>query len=327
MRLETTAESWPIRGAFRIARGAKTQAQVIVVSLRDGDNTGRGECVPYARYGESATSVLGQIEALRGEIENGLARETLQQRLPAGAARNALDCALIDLQAKRSGHRAHRILGLPEPLPVRTAYTLSLDTPDAMGAAAARAVKRGCSLLKLKIAGAGDLERLQEVRRNAPQARLIVDANEGWTRDDLIGLTPRFVELGVALIEQPMKAGDDDALIGFDSPIPLCADESCHTRIDLPRMKARYTHINVKLDKAGGLTEAVALAHDALEMGLGLMVGCMVSTSLAMAPASLLAGLADFVDLDGPLLLERDRVPPLDYRGDMLFPAPPQLWG
>jgi L-alanine-DL-glutamate epimerase-like enolase superfamily enzyme len=327
MQLQAIAESWPIRGAFRIARGAKTEARVIVVTIHDGDNLGRGECVPYARYGETVESVLAQIGALRVEVESGITREVLQHRLPAGAARNALDCALIDLEAKRSGRRAHQILGLPEPRPVRTAYTLSLDTPDAMGAAAADAVSRGYGLLKLKIAGEGDLERLRQVRSNAAQARLIVDANEGWTRDDLIRLTPRFAELGVALIEQPMKAADDDALIGFNSPVPLCADESCHTRADLPRVKSRYTHINVKLDKAGGLTEAVALARDAQAMGLRLMVGCMVSTSLSMAPACLLAGMADFVDLDGPLLLTRDREPSLAYRGDILSPPLPELWG
>jgi L-alanine-DL-glutamate epimerase-like enolase superfamily enzyme len=327
MRLQATAECWPIRGAFRIARGAKTEARVIVTTIHDRDNVGRGECVPYARYGETAENVLAQIETLRREVENGLTREALQQRLPAGAARNALDCALIDLEAKRSSVRAHQILGLPAPLLVRTAYTLSLDTADAMGAAAAEAVSRGYGLLKLKIAGEGDLERLQEVRRNAPRARLIVDANEGWTRDDLIRLTPRFAELGVALIEQPMKADDDDALIGFESPVPLCADESCHTRADLPRVKSRYSHINVKLDKAGGLTEAAALVRDAQAMGLRLMVGCMVATSLSMAPACLLAGMADFVDLDGPLLLARDREPSLAYRGDILSPPSPELWG
>jgi L-alanine-DL-glutamate epimerase-like enolase superfamily enzyme len=327
MQLETAAESWPIRGAFRIARGAKTEAQVIVVSVRDGGHAGRGECVPYARYGETVESVLAEIETLRSQVENGLTREALQQCLTAGAARNALDCALIDLEAKRSGRRAHQILGLPAARPVRTAYTLSLAAPDAMGAAAAAAVSHGYRLLKLKIAGEGDLERLQAVRRNAPEADLIVDANEGWTPDDLIRLTPRFAELGVALIEQPLKAGHDDVLIGFDRQIALCADESCHTRADLARIAGRYTHINVKLDKAGGLTEAVALARAARDMGLRLMVGCMVSTSLSMAPASLLASLAEFVDLDGPLLLERDRTPSLEYRGDTLFPPKPELWG
>jgi L-alanine-DL-glutamate epimerase-like enolase superfamily enzyme len=327
MRLQISAESWPIVGTFRIARGAKTQAQVIVATLSDGAVSGRGECVPYARYGESIESVLEQIESLRGELENGLTREALQDRLPAGAARNALDCALIDWEAKASGRRAFEILGLPAPGPVQTAYTLSLDTPEAMGKAAAEAAAKGHGLLKLKIAGGGDLERVEAVRRNASAARLIVDANEGWSEDDLYRLTPELARLNVALIEQPLKAGEDDALLGFDSPVALCADESCHTRADLPRMKGRYSHLNVKLDKAGGLTEAVALARAAARLDLGLMVGCMVSTSLAMAPATLLGGMARFVDLDGPLLLARDRTPAIVYVGDILQPPPPLLWG
>ncbi|HMI97967.1 MAG TPA: N-acetyl-D-Glu racemase DgcA [Micropepsaceae bacterium] len=326
-RLAVTAETWPIQGAFRIARGAKTQAHVIVAAIGDGEFTGRGECVPYARYGESVESVLQQIEALRAEIENGLTRETLQQRLPAGAARNALDCALIDLEAKTGGRPAFELLGLAKPVPVRTTFTLSLDTPAAMGQAAANAAAKGFSLLKLKIAGAGDLARVEAVRDAAPSARLIVDANEGWTRDDLTTLTPQLAQLGVALIEQPLKADDDAFLADFQSPVPLCADESCHIRADLPRLIGRYSHINIKLDKAGGLTEALALAREAQSRGLRLMVGCMVSTSLAMAPASLLAGMAEFVDLDGPLLLAHDRVPGITYKADLLYPAAPNLWG
>jgi L-alanine-DL-glutamate epimerase-like enolase superfamily enzyme len=283
--------------------------------------------VPYARYGESVQSVLEGIEALRAEIENGLTRETLQNRLPAGAARNALDCALIDLAAKTSRRPAFELLGLAAPVPVRTAFTLSLDSPAAMGAAATNAVAKGFSLLKLKIAGAGDLERVAAVRDAAPSVRLIVDANEGWTQDDLIALTPRLARLGVALIEQPLKAGEDDILANFQSPVPLCADESCHTRADLPRLTGRYSHINIKLDKAGGLTEALALARDAQSLGLRLMVGCMVSTSLAMAPASLLAGMAEFTDLDGPLLLARDRVPGMIYEADLLHPPGREFWG
>ena len=326
-RLAVAAETWPIQGAFRIARGAKTQAHVVVAAIHDGETLGRGECVPYARYGESVQSVLEGIEALRAEIENGLTREALQARLPAGAARNALDCALIDLAAKTSGRPAFELLGLAKPAPARTAFTLSLDSPAAMGAAAANAAAKGFSLLKLKIAGAGDLERVAAVRDAAPSARLIVDANEGWTRDDLTTLTPQLARLGVALIEQPLKAGEDDLLTDFQSPVPLCADESCHTRADLPHLVGRYSHINIKLDKAGGLTEAIALARDAQSLGLRLMVGCMVSTSLAMAPASLLAAMADFTDLDGPLLLARDRVPGMNYEGDLLYPTARELWG
>jgi L-alanine-DL-glutamate epimerase-like enolase superfamily enzyme len=327
MRLTVCEESWPIAGTFRIARGAKTEAQVIVVTLTEGDFSGRGECVPYARYGETVMSLLAQIEAMRPEIQNGLTRQGLQQRLAAGAARNALDCALIDLEAKTKGRRAHQLLGLAAPLPVQTAYTLSLDTPEAMGEAAAAAAAKGYGLLKLKIAGGGDLQRVERVRANAPRTRLIVDANEAWTKDDLIRLAPELARLGVALIEQPLKAQDDEALLGFASPVPLCADESCHTRADLPRVKGRYSHLNVKLDKAGGLTEALALAQAARAMDLRLMVGCMVSTSLAMAPATLLAGMAAFVDLDGPLLLARDRDPALRYEGAILHPPEALLWG
>jgi L-alanine-DL-glutamate epimerase-like enolase superfamily enzyme len=327
MRLNFSAESWPIAGTFRIARGAKTEAQVIVATLTEGGYPGRGECVPYARYGETIESVLAQIESLGNEVENGLTREALQKRLPAGAARNALDCAMIDFEAKTTGRRAFDILGLAAPQPVVTAYTLSLDTPDSMGDAAARAAAKGYGLLKLKIAGGGDLERVEAVRANAKDARLIVDANEAWTEDDLKRLTPELARLGVGLIEQPLKAGEDDALIGFASPVPLCADESCHTQADLPHVAGRYSHLNVKLDKAGGLTEAVALAKAARGLDLRLMVGCMVSTSLAMAPATLLAGMAAFVDLDGPLLLARDRDPGLRYEGALVHPPTPMLWG
>jgi len=320
-------EAWPIKGSFRIARGAKTQADVVVVEIAEGKSIGRGECVPYARYGETVDSVIGQIEDLRSHIAGGLTREELQPRLPAGAARNALDCALIDLEAKAGGRRAHALLNLPPPKPLRTAFTLSLDTPAAMGKAAAEAALKSFGVLKLKIAGGDDLARVEAVRRAAPQAQLIADANEGWTEDDLIRLTPELARLGVALIEQPLKASEDDILESFKSPVALCADEACHTRADLPRILNRYTHVNVKLDKTGGLTEALALAHEAHTQGLGVMVGCMVSTSLSIAPASLLASIGNFVDLDGPLLLERDRTPSLYYRGDLLFPPTADLWG
>jgi len=326
-RLAVAAESWPIKGAFRIARGAKTQAQIVLATITERGVAGRGECVPYARYGDSVDSVLVQIESIRVAVENGLTREDLQQRLPAGAARNALDCALIDLEAKITGRPAFELLGLPAPVPVRTAYTLSLDTPENMAQAAADATAQQYQLLKLKIAGAGDLARVKAVRAAVPQARLIVDANEGWTPDDLANLTPALARLGVVLIEQPLKAEEDDALLGFHSPVPLCADESCHTGADLARIVGRYSHVNVKLDKAGGLTEAVALVREARARGLGLMIGCMVATSLAMAPASLLAGTAQFVDLDGPLLLARDREPGMRYDRDLLHPPMPDLWG
>lgn len=325
--LKVDIESWPIRGEFRIARGAKTDAALVVARIAEGRATGQGECVPYPRYGESVERVVAEIEALRSDIENGLTREALQTRLPAGAARNALDCALIDLEAKTCGRPVFELLGLPVPRPVQTAFTLSLDSPERMGAAAAEAAAKGYGLLKLKVAGAGDLARIEAVRGNAPNARLIVDANEGWSPNELAALSPELNRLGVALIEQPLKADADDVLADFQSAVPLCADESCHTRADLPRIVGCYSHINVKLDKAGGLTEALALAREASSLGLRLMVGCMVSTSLSMAPASLLAGLADFVDLDGPLLLARDRVPAIRYDADQLYPPSADLWG
>lgn len=327
LKLGVRHETWPIKGSFRIARGAKSEAHVVVADISDGTHSGRGECVPYARYGESVDGVLGQIESLAARIESGLTREALQACLPAGAARNALDCALIDLAAKASGSRAHEMLGLPAPTVLRTAFTLSLDTPEAMGEAAREAGANGYRLLKLKIAGGGDLMRVERVRAAAPHARIIADANEGWSQDDLYRLTPELHRLGVALIEQPLKADDDAMLLDFKSPVPLCADESCHTIGDLAHLKGRYAAINIKLDKTGGLTAAIALARAARAQGFSLMIGCMVSTSLAMAPASLLGPLADFIDLDGPLLLARDRVPGLDYQGDMMMPPASALWG
>jgi L-Ala-D/L-Glu epimerase len=325
--LNAYCESWPIRGSFRIARGAKQQADVVVFEVMrrttHGLFKGRGECVPYARYGETIDSVLQQIAAVPPDIT----RAQLQSALPAGAARNAIDCALWDLEAKTAGRRVYELAGLPAPRPLQTAFTLSLDAPDVMAAAAASAVARGHHLLKLKVAGADDLARVAAVRRAAPGTRLIVDANEGWNIAALQDLAGPLAGLGVALIEQPLPAAEDEALHNFATPIPLCADESCHTRADLPRLVGRYSHINIKLDKTGGLTEALELARAARESGLRLMIGCMVSTSLAMAPASLLGALADTVDLDGPLLLERDRAPGLRYDADLLYPPPPELWG
>ena len=325
--LTVASESWPLKHPFRIARGVKTEAAVVVATIRQHNHAGRGECVPYARYGESVQSVIAQIESVRGQIESGISCDDLQSLLPAGAARNALDCALIDFEAKATGHPGFELLGLPPPAPVQTAFTLSVDEPEAMGRAAAQAATRGYRLLKLKVAGGQDIARVEAVRRAAPHARLIVDANEGWTPQDYEALAPGLAELGVALIEQPLKAGDDDYLTTASAPVPLCADESCHTRADLAHIRGRYACINVKLDKAGGLTEAVALAREAQAGGLRLMVGCMVSTSLAMAPATLLAGMADFVDLDGPLLLARDREPALRYETDLLYPPSREFWG
>jgi len=325
--LGVAAETWPIRGAFRLSRGAKNEAQIVVATIGEDGVFGRGECVPYARYGETVAGVVSSIEAARADIEAGRQKNAILASLPAGAARNAIDCALIDLEAKRTQTPAHALLGLAAPVPVRTCYTLSLDEPEAMAQAAAEAVAKGHGLLKLKLAGEGDLDRVGAVRTAAPDARILVDANEGWSMDTLRRFAPALAKLGVALIEQPLKAGHDAALETFASPVPLCADESCHTGGDLEAARRRYAVVNVKLDKAGGLSEAIRLVRGARQAGLGIMIGCMVSTSLAVAPAALLAGDADFVDLDGPLLLARDREPGLRYEGDMLMPPPRALWG
>ena len=324
-RLTVRLESWPLASAFRISRGAKTEAHVVVAEIADGPHTGRGEAVPYPRYGETPEGTRAEIEGVRDAVEGGLTREGLLQALPPGAARNALDCALWDLEAKQAGRPAWALAGLQEPQPCITAVTLSLDTPEKMGEAAARHAR--LPLLKLKVTGEGDLARIQAVRANAPGVRLIVDANEGWTVSMMDELLPAFAALGVEMVEQPLPVADDAALEDRQFALPLCADESCHTREDLTRLAGRYPMVNVKLDKTGGLTEALALAMEARAMGFDIMVGSMVGTSLGMAPASLLASFADYVDLDGPLLLARDRSPRLSYDGAILAPPEPALWG
>jgi L-alanine-DL-glutamate epimerase-like enolase superfamily enzyme len=323
--LVVRAESWPIRGSFTISRGAKTSAQVVLVELREGDCTGRGECVPYARYGESHDSVVAQIESLRPALRNGMDRGQLQTRLPPGSARNAVDCAFWDLQAKVSRRRVWELLGLPSPQPLTTAYTLSLASPDTMHEAALENADR--PLLKVKLGGEGDSERLRAVRRGAPQVRLIVDANEGWDVERYQELVPELITLGVEMIEQPLPADADDALASLPRPIPICADESCHTAESLARLVGRYDMINIKLDKTGGLSEAFRLRKAAEAEGLGIMVGCMLATSLAMAPATLLAQGAAIVDLDGPLLLANDRQPGLRFDNDLVYPPDRELWG
>jgi L-alanine-DL-glutamate epimerase-like enolase superfamily enzyme len=323
--LGVTGERWPIRGTFTISRGSKTHAHVVVVTLEADGHRGRGECVPYARYGETVPSVVSLIEGLRGEVEAGLDRRALQHALPPGAARNALDCALWDLEAKRSARRAAALAGVGELMPPVTAYTLSLEAPEAMRASAAANAHR--PLLKLKLGGEGDLERVRAVREGAPRARLIVDANEGWTASDFARLAPALAALGVAMIEQPLPADADAALRDMPRPIPVCADESCHDRSSLARIAGRYDLVNIKLDKTGGLTEALALKRAAEAMGLGIMVGCMLATSLAMAPALLLTPGAAFVDLDGPLLLAEDREPGLVYEDGHIQPPGAVLWG
>lgn len=324
--LAVRRESWPLAGVFRISRGARSEAHTVLVELRDGEAAGRGEAAPYPRYGESVDAVVEAIEGLRGDLERGLSREELAHALAPGAARNALDCALWDLEAKRAGRRAWQAAGLPAPAPVTTAFTLGIDEPDAMRAAAARHAAR--PLLKVKLDGERVMERVAAVREGAPRARLIVDANEAWTPEQLERRLPALAAAGVELVEQPLPAGADEALAGMARAAPVAADESCHTRADLAAIEGRYDVVNVKLDKTGGLTEALALAAAARAGGFGVMVGCMLGTSLAMAPAVLAAQGARFVDLDGPLLLARDRAPGLDYGPHgALAPPPPALWG
>jgi L-Ala-D/L-Glu epimerase len=325
LSLSVRVERWPIAGAFTISRGAKTEAVVVVAELRDGDARGRGECVPYARYGESVEGVVAAIETMREALARGLDRAALQDAMPAGAARNALDCALWDLDAKRSGRRAYELAGLPAPCPLVTAFTISLGSPDAMAHAAAQAAAR--PLIKVKLGGDDVEARIAAVRRAAPNAELIVDANEGWTADSLAANLAACAEAGVTLVEQPLPAGHDEALASIARPIPVCADESVHARGSLASLRGRYDAVNIKLDKAGGLTEALAMTEEAKRHGLRIMVGCMVATSLAMAPAILVAQRAHVVDLDGPLLLARDREPGLRYEGGHVHPPAPGLWG
>ena len=323
--LEVRDEKFPIRGGFTISRGSRREAHVVTCTIDDGAVAGRGECVPYARYQESVESVRGQIESARAAIERGISRDELRGRLPPGAARNALDCALIDLEAKQQHRRAWEIVGLAAPEPTVTAYTISLASPQEMAAKALAAADR--PLLKLKLGDAGYVDRVAAVREAVPQARLIVDANEAWTPQRLVSDLDALAALGVELVEQPLPAAADAVLAEIDRPVPICADESCHDRAGLTALAGRYDMINVKLDKTGGLTEAIDLARAAAQLGLGIMVGCMVSTSLAMAPAVLLGGLARVVDLDGPLLLARDRNPALEYRDGNVLPPKPELWG
>ncbi len=324
-KLRLQKESWPLAGRFAISRGSRTVSEVVLVEIEQDGRIGRGECSPYPRYGESVDGVMAAIEALRGNIESGLGREALQRLLPAGAARNAIDCALWDLEAKLSGKPVWELAGLARPKPITTAYTLSLDTAENMGAAARANAAR--PLLKLKLAGPADLDRVRSVRENAPNARLIVDANEAWTPELFADLAAKVKGLGVELIEQPFPQSADAALAGLARPVTTCADESCHDRASLAHIAGRYDAINIKLDKTGGLTEALALKEAARAAGYRLMVGCMLGTSLAMAPALLVAQDAAFVDLDSPLLLARDRAPGLVYTGSQVAPAESTLWG
>ncbi|MCB9970182.1 MAG: dipeptide epimerase [Hyphomonas sp.] len=322
--LEITAVSSPLKAAFAISRGAKTSAETIRVSLCEGGAEGRGECVPYGRYGETVDGVIATIEQVRAELEAGMSRAELQNRLPAGAARCAIDCALWDLEAKQAGIPVWKLAGLPEPKPLETAVTVSLDTPEAMAAVAKATAGR---LLKLKLGGPDDLARIEAVHTARPEARLIVDANEGLAADQLPAIAKAAARLGVVLIEQPFPAGEDDGLMRRPGPVAICADESAHTRAELQDLARRYDAVNVKLDKTGGLTEALAMVRGARACGMGVMVGCMVAGSISMAPAVLLAGLADAADLDGPLWLKDDVAHGLHYADGVVSPPETALWG
>ncbi|MGR3270314.1 dipeptide epimerase [Thalassococcus profundi] len=321
MQVEVTRDVFRLAEVFTISRGSRTEAQVLTVRITDGGATGRGECVPYARYDETLDSVTAEIEGLPDRFD----RAALYDLLPAGAARNAVDCALWDLAAKQAGRRVWDLAGLAAPGPEITAYTLSLDTPEKMQTQAAKHAHR--PLLKIKLGTPDDMPRLEAVRAGAPEARIIIDANEGWSAEVYADLAPHLLRLGVSLVEQPLPAGEDDALIGIDRPIPVCADESCHDRASLAALKGKYDVVNIKLDKTGGLTEALALRNAARAEGYDVMVGCMVGSSLAMAPAVLVAQSALVTDLDGPLLLAEDRDHALTFDDRGVHPPEPALWG
>ncbi len=323
--LHCTVEHFPIAGQFTISRGSKTIASVVTCRIEAGGFRGIGECVPYGRYGETIEGVMAEIEAARSWIEGGMDRQRLRETMKPGAARNAIDCALWDLQAKTTGKPAYLLAGLEPPRPLTTAYTISLGEPEVMAAQAAQYAHR--DLLKVKVGTSDDESRILAVRKAAPDSGIILDANEGWTPDNLGHHFAICVAAGVSLIEQPLPAGKDEALAAIARPVPVCADESVHQTADLAALCARYDAINIKLDKAGGLTEALLMRDAARALGLQTMIGCMVGTSLAMAPAVLLAQGADFVDLDGPLLLARDRERGLRYEASLVFPPTADLWG
>ena len=321
MSLTINRDVFPLAQVFTISRGSRTEAKVLSVKISRDGISGWGECVPYARYNETAASVSGQIESLPEAFD----RQGLYELLPAGAARNAVDCALWDLEAKQSGQRVWQLAGLPAPGPEITAYTLSLDSPENMRAQAAEHAHR--PLLKIKLGTPDDMPRLEAVRAGAPRPDIIVDANEGWSADIYADLAPHLLRLGVKLVEQPLPAADDSALLGLDRPVPVCADESAHDRASLAHLAGKYDVVNIKLDKTGGLTEALALKRDALAQGFEVMVGCMVGSSLAMAPATLVAQGALITDLDGPLLLAEDRAHPLHFDAAGVHPPSAALWG
>ena len=324
LTIDAREETWPLDKPFRISRGTRTETRVVVVTLTDGQHSGRGEGVPIKRYNQSPASVLAEIESIKSAPN--LHREQLQKLLPPGAARNAVDCALWDLEAKISGKRAWELADISIAPEVETTFTISLDSPEAMAAATQAATN--LPILKLKLGGDhADVTRVEAVREAAPKVRLLVDANESWTPDHYLRVVPSLVEFGVELIEQPFPADANNVLETLDHPIPVCADESCHTTADLPGLKKRYEVVNIKLDKTGGLTEALLLADGARRAGFKLLIGCMVCTSLGIAPARLLAGAADWIDLDGALLLSRDREHGLAYGNGKIGLPSRQLWG
>jgi len=323
--LTVKQESWPIRGSFRISRGAKTTADVVVVEITENGITGRGECVPYRRYGETPSTVLGQVTTARDAIAHGASRVDLLSLLPSGAARNAIDCALWDLEAKKTARSVADLADIPKPGPLITAYTLSLDTPLKMAEAAKANADR--PLLKLKLGGEEDVERVNAIRAAAPKTRLIVDANEAWSEQMIQNFLPHMANAGVEMIEQPLPAGEDSILGEIDRLVPICADESCHDTASLDYVASNYDFINIKLDKTGGLTEALQLVEAGREFGLGIMVGCMLGTSLGMAPAYYIGGFARYVDLDGPLLLDKDRPNGIKFDGSVMHPPSSDLWG
>ena len=319
--IQAKVEIFALAHVFRISRGARTQAEVVTVTIEKDGVTGRGECVPYARYNETLESVIKQVESLPADID----KETLQDTLPPGAARNAVDCALWDFECKKRDQRIWKIAGIQVPEQKITAYTLSLDEPKNMFKQAEKNSNR--PLLKVKLGTPNDMPRLEAVRKGAPNSEIIVDANEGWDAELYSQLAPELVRLGVKLVEQPLPADQDDDLIGLPRPLPICADESCHDRKSLEKLIGKYDFVNIKLDKTGGLTEALQLKDKALEAGFKIMVGCMVGSSLAMAPATLIAQNATFVDLDGPLLLAHDRRHGLLYDESWVHPPVKDLWG
>lgn len=324
-RLTARVETWPIAGRFAISRGAKTEAHVVVVELSDGLLRGRGECVPYARYGESPATVVAALERVARDVTDGLTREVLQTAMPPGAARNALDCAFWDLAARRTGTPVHVLAGRPPPRPLTTAFTISLGSPGEMADAAKSAAGR--PLLKIKLGADGDPGRIAAIRAAVPRTELIVDANEGWNPDNLAANLAACAKAGVTLVEQPLPADADEPLRSVSRPVPVCADESAHDRASLAALAGKYDAVNIKLDKTGGLTEALAMDAEARRLGFMTMAGCMVATSLSMAPAMLIAQTARFVDLDGPLLLARDREHGLLYEGSLVHPPMAALWG